>query len=187
MEALEEVLLETEDKMTKSFNVLLQQFAGLRTGKASPNLVENIAVSHYGTTMRLREIAGIATPEPRLIVINPYDPTALQPIEKAIVAANIGITPLSDGRVIRLPIPELSEERRREMAKIAKQMAEKTRVAIRSVRQESNEQVKTLQKQSVITEDQRDQGLKDIQKHTDDAVTKVDHAFELKEKEIMTI
>jgi len=187
MESLDEVLLEADDKMTKSLEVLHQQFAGLRTGKASPSLVENITVSHYGTTLRLREIAGISTPEPRLIVINPYDPTALQPIEKAIVAANIGITPLSDGRVIRLPIPELSEERRREMAKVAKQMAEKCRVAIRSVRQEANEQIKTLQKKGIITEDERDQGLKDIQKYTDDSVKKVDQAYESKEKEMMTV
>ena len=187
METLEDVLLEADDKMSKSLEVLRQQFSGLRTGKASPTLVENISVSHYGTTMRLREIAGIAIPEPRLIVITPYDPTALQPIEKAIVVANIGITPLSDGRVIRLPIPELSEERRREMAKVAKQMAEKCRVAIRAVRQEANEQTKALQKKGVISEDVRDQGLKDIQKYTDDAVAKADAAFEAKEKEMMTV
>ncbi len=187
MESLDEILLEADDKMTKSLEFLHQQFSGLRTGKASPSLVENISVSHYGTTLRLREIAGIATPEPRLIVINPFDPTALQPIEKAIVAANIGITPLNDGRVIRMPIPELSGERRREMAKLAKQMAEKCRVAIRAVRQEANEQIKTLQKKGGISEDDRDQALKDIQKYTDDAVKKTDLAYEAKEKEMMTI
>ncbi|NLE66740.1 MAG: ribosome recycling factor, partial [Lentisphaerae bacterium] len=156
METTDDVLLETDDKMSKSHEHLVQQFSGLRTGKASPGLVDHIQVSYYGANVRLREIAGIATPEPRLIVINAYDPVALKEIEKAIIAANIGIMPMNDGRVIRLPIPELSEERRREMTKLARQMAEKTRVAIRSIRQEANERVKQLQKSGKITEDERD-------------------------------
>lgn len=183
----DDILLETDDKMSKSYDHLAQQFAGLRTGKASPSLVDHIQVSYYGTNVRLREIAGIATPEARLIVINAYDPSALQAIEKAIIAANIGITPMNDGRVIRLPIPELSEERRKDMTKVARQMAEKTRVAIRSIRQDANEQVKQLQKNSKITEDERDMALKDIQKYTDDSIRKIDQGSEAKEKDIMSI
>ena len=186
MESLDDVLLETEDKMAKSLEFLQQQFGGLRTGKASASLVDHITVSYYGTQVRLREIANIATPDMRLIVINAYDPTALPAIEKAITAANLGITPLNDGRVIRIPIPELSEERRRELSKVAKQMTEKARVVIRSIRQEANEQVKSLLKASSITEDEKDHALKEIQKYTDDFIKKMDQTLEAKEKEMMT-
>lgn len=185
MESLDDVLLETEDKMTKALDFLRQQFSGLRTGKASTSLVENISVVYYGSAVRLREIAGIATPEARLIVINAYDPTALAAIEKAIIAANIGITPLNDGRVIRIPIPELSEERRKELSKVAKQMTEKARVAVRNIRQEANEQVKALLKTSKITEDEKNHGLKEIQGYTDDHIRKMDQTLEAKEKEMM--
>ncbi len=186
MESLDDVLLETEDKMSKSLEFLQQQFAGLRTGKASASLVDHITVLYYGAQVRLREIASISTPDMRLIVINAYDPTALPAIEKAVSAANLGITPLNDGRVIRIPIPELSEERRRELSKVAKQMTEKARVVIRSNRQEANEQIKNLLKNSAITEDERDHGLKEIQKYTDDFIKKMDMALEAKEKEMMT-
>jgi ribosome recycling factor len=187
METLDDVLLETDDKMIKTIEFLSQQFAGLRTGKASPSLVENIAVSYYGTNVKLREIASIATPEPRLLVINPYDPTALQSIEKAIIAANIGITPMNDGRLIRIPIPELSEDRRKELTKVAKQMAEKTRVSIRNIRQEANEQIKNLQKSGKITEDEKEQGLKQVQEYTDENIRKTDQMLAAKEKEMLTI
>lgn len=186
MDSLDDVLLETDDKMSKALEFLNQQFSGLRTGKAATSLVENIPVIYYGAAIRLREIAGIATPDPRLIVINAYDPTALPAIEKAILAANIGVTPLNDGRVIRIPIPELSEERRKELTKVARQMTEKGRVAIRSIRQEANEQIKALLKESKITEDERDQGLKQIQKDTNDSIKKMEQALESKEKEMMS-
>jgi ribosome recycling factor len=187
MNSLDDVLLEADDKMSKCLVFLHQEFSGLRTGKASPSLVENVMVSYYGTMTRLREIAGIATPEARLIVINPYDPTALPAIEKAILAANLGVTPMNDGRVIRIVIPELSEERRREMAKVGKRMAEDCRIAIRNIRRESNEHIKTLQKNSKITEDERDQGLDQIQKETDTYIKKVDDAYTAKEKETMAV
>jgi len=108
MESMDDVLLDCEDKMSKSVDFLHEQFVGLRTGKASPALVENVQIPYYGTPTRLKELAGISTPEPRLIVINAYDPTALPEIEKAILAANLGVTPMNDGRVIRIPIPELN-------------------------------------------------------------------------------
>jgi ribosome recycling factor len=173
--------------MEKSVAYVHEQFSGLRTGKASPALVENIQVPYYGTPTRLRELAGIATPEPRLIVINAYDPTALADIEKAILAANLGVTPMNDGRVVRVPIPELSEERRIEMSKLAKRMAEEGRVAIRNIRRDSNDQIKSLQKAGSATEDERDEALKDIQKATDDYIKQIDEAVKAKEAEIMEV
>lgn len=187
MESLDDVLLEADDKMSKSVAFLQQELAGLRTGKASPALVENIQVEYYGTPTRLRQLAGITTPEPRLIVINPYDPTSLQAIEKAILAANIGITPVNDGRLIRIPIPELSEERRKDLVKVAHRMAEEARVAIRNIRRDANEQIKSLQKNGKISEDERDEALKEIQKYTDDYIAKVDALVAAKEKDIMAV
>lgn len=187
MASLDDLLLETEDQMDKTLQFVQQQFGGLRTGKASASMVEHLQVSYYGASVRLREIANISTPDVRLIVINSYDPTALPAIEKAIIAANLGITPMNDGRVIRVPIPELSEERRREIGKVARQMTEKGRVAIRAIRQEANEKVKAFLKESKLTEDQKDQGLKEIQNLTDGSIKKLDEQLERKEKEIMTV
>lgn len=187
MDSLDDVLLVTEDRMTKCNDHMRAQFSGLRTGKASPSLVENISVPYYGTPTRLREIAGISTPEPRLIVINSYDPNALKDIEKAILAANVGVTPVSDGKVIRIPIPELSQERRAEITKVAKRMAEETRVAVRNVRRDMNEAIKALQKDGKITEDGRDLGLKAIQKSTDEYIKKIDDVLAAKEKEVMVV
>ena len=187
METLDDVLLESDDKMTKAAEHLHQELSGLRTGKASPSLVDHIQVEYYGTSTRLRDIAGITPPEPRLIVIKPHDPTSFQAIEKAILAANIGVTPMSDGRVIRIPIPELSEERRKDLLKVGKRMAEEARVAIRNIRREANEAIKDLQKNSKITEDQRDEATKEIQDYTDANIKKIDDMYAAKEKEIMAV
>jgi len=187
MESVDEVLLEAEEKMDKSMDFFHEQFSGLRTGKASPALVENVSVSYYGSMTRLRELAGISTPEPRLIVINAYDPTALPEIEKAILAANLGVTPMNDGRVIRIPIPDLSTERRVEMTKLAKRMAEDGRIAIRNVRREANDAVKALEKDGKATEDDRDEALKQIQKLTDDHIAKIDADLKAKEAEVMEV
>jgi ribosome recycling factor len=187
MEGLDDVLLEAADKMDKSLDFLHGELSGLRTGKASPGMVEHITVDYYGSPTRLREIANLATPEPRLLVINPYDPSSIAAIEKAILAANIGITPVNDGRVIRVPVPELSEERRKEMVKVARRMGEEARVAVRNVRREANEAVKALQRDSRITEDLRESGLADIQKMTDEAIAKIDEALASKETEVMAV
>ncbi|MBN1268880.1 MAG: ribosome recycling factor [Kiritimatiellae bacterium] len=187
MESVDDVLLESDDKMTKSVEFFQQELSGLRTGKASPSLVESISVDYYGAATRLRQIAGIATPEPRLIVINPYDPSSLPAIEKAILASNIGITPISDGRIIRIPIPELSEERRKDLVKVAHRLSEETKVAIRNVRREANDHIKNLQKGGKITEDERDEALKEIQKYTDDYTKKVDDLVAAKEKDILEV
>ncbi len=187
MESVDDVLLDAEEKMSKTQQFLLEQFAGLRTGKASPALVENLQVSYYGAMTRLREIANISTPESRLIVINSYDPTALPNIEKAILAANLGVTPMNDGRVIRVPIPELNQERRQELSKVARRMSEEARVAIRNVRREANDMIKKLQKDGSISEDERDQALAQIQQETDGYIRKVDDTVKHKEAEIMVV
>lgn len=187
MDTVDGVLLDAEIKMTKCTEFLHEQLSGIRTGKASPALVENVKVNYYGTPTRLKEIAGISTPEPRLIVINSYDPTALGEIEKAILAANLGVTPINDGRIIRVPIPELNQERRAELAKVARRVAEEARVAVRNVRRDANDHVKTLQKGSKISEDERDRTLEQVQKDTDDYIKKVDEMMKAKESEISEI
>ncbi|MFC1497306.1 ribosome recycling factor [Verrucomicrobiota bacterium] len=187
MESSDDILLDAEEKMGKSLKFLQDQFSGIRTGKASPALVENIKVPYYGTPTRMKEIAGISTPEPRLIVINPFDPTVLSEIEKSILAANLGVTPMNDGRLIRIPIPELSEERRAEMAKVTKRMAEESRVAVRNVRRDANDHIKNIQKDGKITEDEKGNTLKEMQKTTDEYIDKIDHLLNAKTEEIMAV
>jgi ribosome recycling factor len=187
MNSVDDILLEADDKMSKAVDFLHEQFNGLRTGKASPSLVENIHINYYGASTRLRDLANISTPESRLIVINPFDPSSLDAIGKAIQAANLGITPMNDGRIIRVPIPELSEERRRELLKVAKRMAEEQRVAVRNVRREANDHVKALQKTNHITEDERDAAFAEIQTSTDDYVKRIDEMVTAKEKDVMEV
>ena len=184
---IDDILLESEDKMDKTVQFLQQELSGLRTGKANPALVDTITVDYYGTPTRLRDISNISTPEPRLIVISPFDPSSLGLIEKAIVAANIGITPMNDGRLIRVPIPELSEERRKDMVKMAGRVTEEQRVSVRNIRRDSNEQIKSLQKNGDITEDDRDSALDQIQKSTDEHIKKMDSMLAAKEKDIMEV
>ncbi len=181
------ILSEAQSKMDGALNALSQQLAGLRTGKASPALVENITALYYGAPTRIRELGNIATPEPRLITITPYDPSVAAEIVKSILAANIGVTPVSDGRKIRVPIPELSEERRKEMVKVASRMSEESRVAVRNVRREANDKAKAAQKASEITEDDLDRLLADIQKATDATIGKIDAALKAKEAEVMAV
>ena len=186
-ESSDDVLLETDDKMEKAIAHLQQGLSGLRTGKASPSLVDHINVDCYGAQTRLNQMALISTPEPRLIVIKPYDPSSLPAIEKAILAANIGVTPLNDGRVIRVPIPELSEERRKELTKVANRMGEEARVALRAVRRDANDAIKALEKAATISEDDCDRALEEVQKYTDSYSKKVDDLVAAKEKDIMAV
>lgn len=187
MQTIDEILLDTEDRMEKALSFLQDELGGIRTGKASPSLVENVSVEYYGTPTRLKDLAGISTPEARLIVISPFDPTAIDAVEKGIIAANLGITPMNDGRLIRLPIPELSEERREEMAKLARRHAEEQRVAIRNIRREANDMIKQLQKDGKTTEDLRDDALDETQKLTDTFIAKMDAATEKKEEELKEV
>ena len=187
METLDAVMLDALDKMEKSCALLKEQFSGLRTGKASPALVENVSVIYYGAPTRLRDLASISTPEPRLIVINAFDPSSLHDIEKAILAANLGVTPMNDGRVIRVPIPELNEERRKEIVKVARRHAEDARISVRNVRRDANEAIKAMQKDGRIGEDEREQALGNVQKETDAHIARIDEDLKAKEAEVMAV
>jgi len=184
------LLPSTEDKMQKCLDYLHQEFGGIRTGKASPQLVENVDVKvsiYGGTVMKLKSMANISTPEPRLLVVSPFDPATLQDIERGIREANIGINPSTEGKTIRLPVPELTEERRRDMVKVVRNKAEEARVAVRGVRRESMETAKKLEKDKVMTEDERHDIEADIQKLTDRFVHEIDDHAKAKEKEVMTV
>jgi len=185
--SVEDTLLETEEKMIKTEEHVQNEFVGVRTGKASPALVENVQIEAYGTPMRLKEVAGIRTPEPRMILIQPWDVGTVSAIEKGIQAANLGLNPAVDGKVIRVVIPELSEERRQEFVKLAKEMAEKGRVAVRHERRQAIDQLKAEKKDGAITEDDLTHGEKEIQKLTDKYIGNIDRHLEHKDKEIMTI
>ncbi len=183
----DDILLEAEDKMIKTDQVVMNEFAGVRTGKASSSLVENIIVEVYGSQMRVRELAGITTPEPRQLVIQPWDATSLHPIEKAIQKANLGLMPTVQGRIIRISFPELSEERRHEFVKIVKKMAEDGRVAIRHVRRDALELLKKVKASGGVGEEEIEVAEKEIQKLTDQYILKIDQQLTTKEKEIMTV
>ena len=185
--ALDDILLEAEEKMTKTEEVVQKEFAGVRTGKASPALVENILVEVYGSQMRIRELAGITTPEARMLLIQPWDATTVHPIEKAIQKSNLGLNPAVDKKFIRIVLPELSTERRQEFSKIAKKMAEDGRVAIRHVRRDAIEELKKQGKAGGVTEDEEKHAEKEIQKLTDQYIAKIDAHLAHKEKEIMTV
>ena len=186
-ESVDDVLLETEEKMMKTEEVVQHEFSGIRTGKASAGLVENILVEVYGSNMRIRELAGITSPEPRMLVIQPWDASTLHPIEKAIQKSNLGLNPMVDKKFIRIVLPELSEERRIEFTKIVKKMAEDGRVAIRHVRRDGLEALKKLTKSGGVTEDQVEAAEKEVQKLTDQSIVKIDAHLAHKEKEIMTV
>ena len=183
----DEILLNTEEGMEKAAEYMSHEFASVRTGKASPALVENIDVEAYGSMMKLKQLALISTPEPRMLVISPFDSATTQAIEKAIKESKLGIQPIVDGKIIRLPIPALSEERRRDLVKTVKQIAEETRVRIRSSRREGMDALKKAEKEGGITEDNLKQSEKEVQKLTDDYVKKVDDSFASKEADIMKV
>src|SRR5881275_13883 len=183
----DDVLLEAEMSMEKSVNHLVHEFAAVRTGKASPGLVENVDVQAYGSTMKLKQLALITTPEPRLLVVQPFDAGTVQDIERALKESKIGITPAVDGKIIRLPIPELSEERRKELAKSLGRMAEEARVRVRANRRTAIDEAKKLKGSGGLTEDQLHDLEKQIQKLTDRSVKSIDDHLKHKEAEIMKV
>ncbi len=183
----DEIMLEAEAAMEKGFEYLQHEFSSVRTGKASPALVENIDVEAYGAQMKLKQLALITTPEPRLLVIQPFDASTTKDIEKAIKESKIGINPIVDGKIIRLPIPALSEERRKDLVKGIKQMAEEARVRVRSTRRESIDSLKKAEKEGSISEDQLESLEKEIQKLTDQFGKKIDDSVGLKEAEILKV
>ncbi len=170
----DEILLEAEMAMEKSVDYMVHEFASVRTGKASPALVENVDVQAYGSAMKLKQLALITTPEPRLLVVQPFDASTVRDIEKALKESKIGITPLVDGKLIRLPIPELSEERRKDLVKSLKQMAEEARVRVRANRRAAMDEAKKMEKAGEATEDQLRDTEAEIQKLTDRFVKSID-------------
>jgi ribosome recycling factor len=185
--ALDDILLEAEEKMTKTEEVVQHEFAGVRTGKASPALVENIMVEVYGSHMRIRELAGITTPESRQILIQPWDVQTAGAIEKAIQKSNLGINPAMQGKSIRLVLPDLSQERRQELVKVARKMAEDGRVAIRHVRRDALEHIKKEEKNGGVSEEDTKHADTEVQKLTDQFIKKIDDHLGAKEKEILTV
>jgi ribosome recycling factor len=183
----DEILFETEEAMEKGVDYMLHEFASVRTGKASPALVENIDVEAYGTSMKLKQLALISTPEPRLLLIQPFDASVTKDIERALKESKIGITPAVDGKLIRLPIPELSEERRKDLVKTVRHMAEEARVRVRGSRRTGIDEVKRIEKAGEITEDARHDLEQQIQKLTDKYVRDVDSHAETKEVDIMKV
>ena len=183
----DEILLDTEASMEKGVEYMIHEFAAVRTGKASPAIVENIDVEAYGATMKLKQLALITTPEPRLLVIQPFDGSTTKDIEKAIKESKIGINPVVDGKIIRLPIPALSEERRKDLVKSIKQMAEESRVRVRSARRDGIDAIKKSQKDGKVSKDELETYEKEIQKLTDGFVKKIDDSFAMKEADIMKV
>jgi ribosome recycling factor len=184
---MDEILFTAEEGMDKALDFMKHEFSSVRTGKASPALVEGIEVDAYGSVMKLKQLALISTPEPRLIVIQPFDASTIKPIEKAINESKIGITPSVDGKLIRLPVPELSEERRKDLVKTLKNMAEDTRVRMRAARRHAMETAKKMQKEGALTEDDLKSAETQIQKLTDKFVADVDAQLTSKEGDIMKI
>ncbi len=184
---LEETLFAAEEGMEKSLGYMSHEFATIRTGKASPALVENLDVDAYGTLMKLKQLALITAPEPRLLLIQPFDAATVRNIERAINESRIGITPAVDGKLIRIPIPELSEERRKELTRTVKQIAEESRVRIRGCRREAMETAKKLEKEGKLTEDDLHSAEDEIQKLTNRFIEQVEKQVGTKETELMKI
>ncbi|MBN1900917.1 ribosome recycling factor [Candidatus Sumerlaeota bacterium] len=184
---LKQIFHQTEEEMKKALIDLEHEFSTIRTGRASPTLLDNVLVEAYGGRTPIKQIASIGVPDARSIVIQPWDKGALAPIEKALLAANLGFTPTNDGRVIRINLPALTEERRKEFVKLAKNMAENSRVAVRNIRRKHKDEVKKLEKDHKIGEDEMYADIDKIQVMTDNYIKKVDELLTLKETEIMEV
>ena len=176
-----------KEKMSKTISVLQEDFSEVRAGRANPAILNKIKVDYYGTPTPINQVAGISVPEARLIVIQPWDVSLLKEIEKEILKAEIGINPNNDGKVIRLAFPELNEERRKELVKEIKKMAEDSKVSIRSIRREAMDEAKKLQKDNQMTEDELKGAEEQIQKLTDEKISEIDKVLSEKEKEVMSV
>lgn len=178
---------ELEERMNKTLSVLEENFSEIRAGRANPAILNKITVDYYGVPTPINQVAGISVPEARLIVIQPWDRSVLKEIEKAILASDIGLNPNNDGSVIRLSFPELTEERRKDLVKDIKKIAEDSKVSIRAIRRDGIDEAKKLEKDSVITEDDLKKAEEQIQKLTDKKIAEIDAIYEKKEKEIMSV
>lgn len=182
-----QVLENTKDKMEKAVSSLSRELASVRAGRASANLLDKISVEYYGAPTPVNQLASISVPEARMLVIQPYDKSVLGDIEKAILKSDLGLTPSNDGSIIRLSIPALTEERRKELVKLVKKYAEEAKVAVRNIRRDGNDDLKKLEKNGEITEDELRNNTENVQKLTDEYIVKVDNVAKDKEKEIMEV
>ncbi|MEJ2721476.1 MAG: ribosome recycling factor [bacterium] len=173
--------------MGKSIENLKRELLGIRTGKANPGLLDNVKVMYYGQMVPLKQVASIAVPEARLITVQPWEKALVPEVEKAIQGSELGLNPQSDGTLIRLPIPPLTEERRRDLVKVVKRVGEETRIAVRNIRRDANEKFKKLEKDHKISEDEMHTHQEEVQKLTDKYIERVDEVIAAKEKEIMEI
>ena len=183
--SVKEVLHTTEEKMKKALESMAREFSEVRTGRASPHLVEGLYIDYYGTLTLLKQLASISVPDAHLVVIQPWDATAIVEIEKAIMKSNLGMTPSNDGKVIRLSVPALSKERREEMVKQVHKMTEEGRVSLRTIRRDAKEHVEKLEKDKIIPEDDKFRGIDELQKLVDKYIAKIDELLKSKEKEIL--
>jgi ribosome recycling factor len=184
---IKDVIKDTENHMKGAIEATKKEFQAVRTGRANPNLLDRVVVEYYGTPTPLNQVASISSPDARALLIQPWDKSALNAIEKAIQKADLGLNPVNDGMVIRLPIPQLTEERRKELVKVVKKEAEDKRIVIRNLRRDANEKIKTLEKADHVSEDEAKKGLDDVQKLTDKYIQEIDKLLEQKEKEIMEV
>ena len=184
---LDTIHTECKQSMKASVDALRKALSQIRTGKATPALLEGIMVEAYGSKMPINQVATLAAPEPRMLTVQPFDPKQIQAIEKAIHASDLGINPTNDGSMIRLPVPPLNEERRKDFVKMAKSKGEDAKVAVRNARRDANDQLKKAKEKGTITEDEMHRGEKDVQKLTDEFVGEIDKILGGKEKEIMEV
>ncbi len=182
-----EVQKKFDEKMEKSISVLKEELQSVRAGRANPALLDRIEVNYYGSPTPLKQIASVSAPEPRLLVIQPYDATAIADIEKSIIQSDLGINPSNDGKLIRLAIPMLTEERRKKLQKVVKKMGEEIKVAIRNERREANDKLKKMQKSNELTEDDLKRAEEKVQKMTDSHIKQVDEMISQKEAEILEV
>ena len=181
------VLSKYKDRMDKAVAALKEEFASLRTGRASASLLDQIHVDAYGSTMSINQVASVSVPEPRMITVSVWDRGLVVSVEKAIRSADLGLNPVVDGQTLRIPIPPLTEDRRRELAKVAGKYAEQQRVAVRNIRRDANEDCRKAQKDHVISQDEEKKMEAEVQKLTDEAIKRIDEALKTKEQEIMHV
>lgn len=184
---LNDIYADVQDRMQKAIETLDRDFKRLRTGRASVSLVDGIRVDYYGTSTPLSQLATLTIPDPRTIMIQPWDNSVIGDIEKSILKSELGLTPMNDGKVIRIGIPPLTQERRKDLVKVTRKMSEETKVAVRNIRRDANEMIKDLKKEKEISEDELFKGQEETQKITDDFIKKIDALFAGKEKEILEI
>lgn len=181
------VLSKYRDRMDKAVAALKEEFASLRTGRASANLLDQISVEAYGSSMPINQVGAVSVPEARMITVSIWDKSMVIPVEKAIRSSNLGLNPVVDGQTLRIPIPPLTEERRKDLAKVAAKYAEQQRIAVRNVRREANDDLKKAEKDGAINQDEQKRMEGDVQKFTDEAIRRVDEALKIKEQEIMHV